>query len=65
VETYTLAQKVVSTKGTGCCLKTDLESWNSRQQQHVVELSSSVHYVLLDVSGSSSFLHQILEEGGT
>jgi hypothetical protein len=47
------------------CLRTDFESWNSRPQLHVVEPSSSFHYVLLDVSGSSSFLRQILEEGGT
>jgi hypothetical protein len=31
----------------------------------VVELSFSFHYVVLDASGSSSSLHQILEEAET
>jgi hypothetical protein len=63
--TYALARKVVLTEGIRCYLGIDFHSWNSHSQQLVVELSFSFHYVLLDASGSSSSLHQILEEGET
>jgi len=39
--------------------------WDSHPQHPAVDLSASFHYVLLDVSGSSSSLHRILEEGET
>lgn len=61
-ETYYLVQRVVSIRGVRCWLRTDFHLRNSQPR---LGLSSSFYYVLPDVSGSSSSLRQIPEQGET